>query len=126
MSGAITLRRVQDTVFGIHGVLYLGQEPLCVTLERSWKDNVQNISAIPCGNYRVTTDDHIKFGRCYRLHNVPQRFGILIHCGNSIKDTTGCILVGRSFHKGGIAFSKDAMQYLHSVLPFEFWLSVTR
>ena len=31
----------------------------------------------------------------YRLGGVPGRSGIDVHIGNTVKDTTGCILVGR-------------------------------
>jgi hypothetical protein len=37
----------------------------------------------------------------YRVEDVPQRSDILIHAGNTHKDTHGCILLGMQFGKLG-------------------------
>lgn len=56
---------------------------------------VSNKTAIPTGAYKVIVNMSPKFKRNLpRLLDVPGFDGILIHRGNSDKDTAGCILVG--------------------------------
>lgn len=85
------------------GVLLLEGEPLCVTLELPWRDNLPNISCIPTGEYfleeriDVLLHNGSEVHRTYEVLAVEGREGILFHCGNTAKDTKGCILVGSSF-----------------------------
>ena len=54
-------------------------------------------TAIPTGRYEVIINRSPKFKRNLpRLQNVPGFDGILIHRGNTDKDTAGCILVGEN------------------------------
>ena len=54
-------------------------------------------TAIPTGRYDVIINRSPKFKRNLpRLQNVPGFDGILIHRGNTDKDTAGCILVGEN------------------------------
>jgi hypothetical protein len=65
------------------------------TLELPWKENQHQISCIPEGEYPcIFEHNHPKFGDIYRILNVPNRDGILIHCGNIVQDTHGCVLLG--------------------------------
>lgn len=96
----------QDAV--TFGKLYLNgykNAPDIYTLELPWRDNKRNISCIPQGLYNVVPHNTNKYPKSYRLLNVPDREGILIHEGNfasSVKfanrtyepETKGCILVG--------------------------------
>src|SRR5579862_5908752 len=76
------------------GYLAVNDQIIVYTLERPWADNQNNISSIPAGLYdaflRYDHDDHWRI----ELLNVPNRDHIEIHVGNTIDDTTGCILVG--------------------------------
>jgi Steigviridae/Suoliviridae L,D-carboxypeptidase/transpeptidase len=57
----------------------------------------QGSVCIPAGEYRVTIDFSPRFQRPMpRVLNVPGREGILIHWGNYVENTEGCILVGSS------------------------------
>jgi hypothetical protein len=49
-------------------------------------------SCIADGEYRLTFENHMKFGPCYRVHGVPARSGVLIHGGTYHTHTLGCIL----------------------------------
>ena len=72
------------------GSLYVGGIKVSETLENKAK-------LIPCGEYSLNVSDSQKFGRLLPLvynDEVPMRRGIRIHAGNSVKDTSGCILVG--------------------------------
>lgn len=69
-------------------------------------DTLENLQyAIPTGFYRLRLTHSPRFqellpildgvyGYARDPHNGAQRTGIRIHAGNTIKDTTGCILVG--------------------------------
>lgn len=54
-------------------------------------------TCIPFGTYKVIVTMSPKFKReLPRLLNVPSFEGILIHRGNTAKDSAGCILVGEN------------------------------
>ena len=58
---------------------------------------ISNQTAIPTGMYKVIVNMSPKFKRNLpRLIDVPGFDGILIHRGNTDKDTSGCILVGEN------------------------------
>ena len=73
---------------------------ICDTLEPhaidwSKEKKVKGKTAIPCGRYEMTMRYSTKFHKMMPyLMNVPNFFGIMIHSGNSPRDTQGCILVG--------------------------------
>lgn len=78
------------------------------TVELPWRDNEQQISCIPAGKYDVTyTHSPAKHRKLYRVLNVENRDGILIHAGNWAGDVDkgfksnvqGCILVGMDMVK---------------------------
>jgi hypothetical protein len=61
------------------------------SLELPWLNNQRRISCIPDGTYICKLENHHKFGWCYRLFNVPNRDGILIHPLTNYKQSLGCI-----------------------------------
>jgi hypothetical protein len=80
---------------------------LCYTLEDEHRDEkVMHETRIPEGTYRVTLRTWGGFHNSYSnrfksihkgmlwLRDVPNFEYILLHCGNSDHDTSGCILVG--------------------------------
>lgn len=86
----LTLIRDIKTETAILGRLSLNGAFICYTLENADK-------AIPCGHYAVQNSQSPKFKReLPLLYNaqVPASRGIRIHCGNTSKDSQGCILVG--------------------------------
>lgn len=95
------------------------------TLELPWKDNEKNKSCIPTGIYKceLTTNRKTlggkKIAKAYEIRDVPNRSGILIHAGNSVKDTSGCILLGSNlYHLNGalISESRVAVRKFHTYL----------
>ena len=69
---------------------------LLYTLENPWKDNQRNISCIPDGTYIVRPFTGGMYHDVWRLEDVENRSAILIHYGNTAKNTEGCILIGLS------------------------------
>lgn len=82
---------------GILGYFYRMDEMVCFTLEPPKMDKD---GAIPAGVYGLSWEKSPKLGIFTpRLLGVLNRRGILIHAGNSIQDTEGCILVGSKWHE---------------------------
>lgn len=89
---------------------------------------IPSITAIPKGTYKITLDIYsYKFGKqsfyknlCEgklpRLLDVKGFEGILIHAGNTNKDTSGCILVGMNTLKGQVTNSRDYFRKLYTRL----------
>lgn len=111
------LKRVSSTDKGTFGVLLDDSGiplPGMVTLEDPWNDNKNEISCIPLGEYKCVPRWSLRHKHHWVLEGVPKRSLILIHIGNSIANTRGCILVGTSFGGQGIVGSKDAMERLRA------------
>lgn len=108
-----------------------GKKNMLYTLERPWINNSKMISCIPEGKYIVNKHYSPTFKECFRIPNVPGRSEILIHAGNFVVDTKGCILVGLSrqdVNNDGlmdVTSSKIAMKKLLSLLPHSFELIIT-
>lgn len=121
----LTLKRVSYDLTATYGVLLDGYGvPIALTLEQPWRDNKALISCIPKGDYEVVKYDGTKFKNVFLLKNVPLRSAILIHAGNTVDDTQGCILVGNSFQEGKVLNSRQTLQKLFSMLPYSFRLTV--
>ena len=87
-----------------------------------------SITAIPRGTYEITLDvvspkySKVQFykdvcnGKVPRLKNVKGFDGILIHAGNTDKDSSGCLLVGQNKIKGQVVNSKETFKQLYKLL----------
>lgn len=74
------------------GQMFVDGAAECFTLEPPF--GVEH-PPIPIGTYGVTMRTSNRFGReVPHIEDVPGRSDILIHPGNTAKDTHGCILVG--------------------------------
>ena len=122
------------------GQLYIDGDYFCDTIEDkdrglrqdlplsvNKKRKVQNETAIPTGRYRVTLG--VKSpkmskrpaydfcdGYVPRLINVPAFDGILIHIGNTERDSAGCIIVGQNKVVGRVINSTDTFHRLYERL----------
>jgi hypothetical protein len=76
----------------------------------------EKLGRVDPGTYNVKPFDTIRFKHCFILSPTPGRTGILIHAGNTIKDTKGCILVGLKSTNSGIEESLAAKERLNVVL----------
>lgn len=128
----LILRTVQQDDSGTFAQLILGETVLAFTCELPWKDNEPEVSCIPAGTYDCIPHDSLKHPQTWEITGVPGRSEILIHIGNTTKDTLGCVLVGTMFLRGpglkciGVAHSVDAMNILRHKLPENFTLTVER
>lgn len=98
-----------------------------LTLELPWKENKPRISRIPPGIYEAEKYNSPRFKRIViLLKGVPGRTSIEIHPGNTMNDTTGCILVGKEWgdiNRDGnpdVIKSNQAMDKILSLLPDTF------
>ena len=136
----LTLKRIAKRPTYTIGRLYVDGKYFCDTLEDTDRGlsqslplgvNIakkkQGLTAIPVGKYRVTLEmqsnrfksvPFYKFcdGYLPRLINVPAYDGVLIHVGNTAKDTEGCILVGENKAVGKVLNSRETFLRLYEVL----------
>ena len=122
------------------GKLYINGEYFCDTIEDTdrnlyqgmdaeWlkREKVYGETAIPYGRYKITMKvQSPKFakskqyekceGYIPRLINVPAFDGILVHIGNTAKDSYGCILVGENKVKGMVCNSTTWFWKLYDIL----------
>lgn len=118
------LTRTETSDEGTFGTLVTGSGHSCVTVELPWRDNLPEISCIPCGVYLCEWAESPKFGECYHLRHVPGRTDILIHEGNWGGDVKmnfrrsvkGCIApgeeLGRIKGQKAVVFSTSALYAL--------------
>jgi len=107
------------------------QQIIAKVLERPWLNNEHNVSCIPEGIY-VVRKNPPKESRPYtyfRFDHVEGRNNILIHRGNDVGDSLGCLLVASRFSNGdhptGIESSKK-LQWMADNMPDVFELEITR
>ena len=140
MGMELKLRRIARKEDYTIGRLYVDGVYFCDTLEDKDRGLKQSLpasvnkamkkagaTAIPTGKYKVTLKvKSPKFskkkqydfcgGYLPRLINVPAFEGVLIHIGNTAKDTEGCILVGRNTKVGKVLDSGVTFRALYEKL----------
>lgn len=114
---------IRDSIMNdaVLGSLYVGGSKVCDTLENKEK-------LIPCGEYNLNVSKSPKFGRLLPLvynDKVSMRRGIRIHVGNSVKDTTGCILVGFERNGDRLVNSRNAESVVTSLAANDAKLIIT-
>lgn len=101
------------------GKLYVNGGFYCHTLEPPVRDydhgeqKVYGNSAIPKGTYKINYRQSTTYNRKMPyLCNVPYFTGVMIHTGNTVKDTKGCILVGLNLLVGKLCNSRSMFREL--------------
>ena len=126
----ILVKRIAKRPTYTIGKMYLDGKYFCDTLEDTDRNISQstpldtikkvklpNNTAIPTGTYKVIVNVSPKFKRLLpRLLNVPGFDGVLIHRGNTDKDTSGCILIGENKVVGRVINSTGYETKLVSIL----------
>jgi len=128
--------------------LFVDNKPFCFTIEDGHRDiKVKHESRIPAGRYKIVPRTVGSFYEKYKrnfnhkfvpqLEDVPGFEFILIHIGNTVKDTSGCILVNRFVGLGtdgnysGID-STSVYKLLYSLIALAFergeecWIEIHR
>lgn len=136
----LVLRRIAKRDTYTIGKLYIDGEYFCDTIEDKDRGLKQSLpatvnkamkkagaTAIPIGRYQVVLNvksprfskkKQYDFCNGYlpRLLNVPAFDGVLIHIGNTAKDTEGCLLVGRNTKVGKVLDSGVTFRALYAKL----------
>lgn len=125
----ILLKRIARKPKYTIGKLYCDGKYVCDTIEdydRLYfgKPKVMHETAIPCGRYEVIQSvksprlgnkspyKEVCQGYVPRLKNIPQFEGVLIHCGNTENDSSGCIIVGKNKVVGKVLESRATFTML--------------
>ncbi len=91
--------------------LYMDNKPFCFVVEDGFRERkVKHETRIPAGRYQILPLKNGKFFNLYSkrwghkfvpwIQDVPGFDGILIHIGNTIADTSGCLLLNRGITLG--------------------------
>ncbi|MDB4299641.1 DUF5675 family protein [bacterium] len=97
----------------------------CHSLELPWKDNKNDISCIPTGEYIVRKRYSKKYKNHLHVTDVEGRTWILIHHGNYHTDILGCIILGSDLsdiNKDGhidVTDSKKTLKKLMKLITFD-------
>ena len=93
------------------------------TIERPWLNNRSNISCIPEGHYitkYLPRSSSGKYKRVWHVQSVLKRSGILIHNGNFVSHSRGCLILGTGKSllggKPAVVGSRKALRKLREVL----------
>ena len=136
----LTLKRIAKRPTYTIGKLYINNAYLCDTIEDTDRGLLQTMplsmitakkikgqTAIPAGTYEVSMNvisptyskkKAYKWtgGVMPRLLDVPGWTGVLIHPGNTEKDSEGCIIVGRNTKVGMVTDSQATFKRLFPIL----------
>ena len=104
-------------------------EPRAIDWQKEQK--VAGKTAIPEGRYRLCIDYSKTFKRKMPyLLSVPNFVGVMIHTGNTAKNTRGCILVGKNTATGTLTESRIHFNRLYAQIEEaidsgeEVWVTV--
>ena len=137
----LELKRIAKKSTYTIGKLYMNGEYLCDTLEDVDRNlsmdmplsdiqriKVKDQTAIPTGKYKINFEQfsprfgsrpfyqQVCNGMLPRLENVPGFDGVLIHCGNTVDDTSGCLLVGKNMVRGQVVESQATFKKIYPML----------
>ena len=119
----ILVDRIHSNKEASLSLIYVDSEFICFGLEDEFREyKIALETRIPAGTYRVTMRNVGGFNNRYKqkfdfhigmlqVANVPGFENILIHIGNTDKDTAGCLLIGEGAIVNGeisISYSKNA------------------
>ena len=119
----IILQRYLSNSEGTLGTLKISDGTfLCYVLEDPYRPvKIKHKTRISAGTYNLTRRMYGGFYERYRkkfeghdwmweLKNVPLFTNILIHCGNTVEDTSGCLLLG-SYPSAGVKINRSVDAY---------------
>lgn len=88
-----------------------------MSVDEILKKKIKDNTAIPTGIYPVKITYSPKYKKLMPLvDNVKGYSGIRIHSGNTHKDTSGCLLVGKNKEVGKVLESRKTFNALYKIL----------
>ena len=125
MKERVYLKRIYLPTHTI-GVMSTAAGNIYATVERPWLNNEVNVSCIPEGTYLCKNHhDSPHHGQTISVTNVVGRTHILMHVGNYVHESLGCILVNSHFNSDfNGSSSRVALEKLMGELPDEFELVI--
>ena len=114
--------RTLGSLILFHGLSKIAQ---FASLEPAWHDNERLVSCIPDGRYECVQRTSARFGPHLHIQGVEGRDWVLIHRGNFVKDTAGCVLLGYQHvdldgdRVPEVGTSRAAIEFLLTVLGDE-------
>ncbi|SFS39566.1 DUF5675 family protein [Sphingobacterium wenxiniae] len=107
---------------GTNGTIYYQGEKICHTIELPDRNNIQRISCIPQGRYKLEKRKYTKHGEQIGIPHVLGREAILIHtANNAMKELMGCIApVTTLTGQGTGTESRKALEKLKT-LVYSLW-----
>lgn len=125
----LTLKRIACKPTYTIGRLYVEDKYFCDTLEPTVRDlnkngkfdngevKIKGKTAIPYGTYELVWAYSPRFKKYTpRFLNVSEFEGVLIHEGNSSKDSAGCVLVGINRQVGKVLDSRKTVAKLYPII----------
>ena len=92
--------RVEENYpWGTFGYLKIQKQVFCVTLEPPDVENALRISSIPAQQYWCRRYSSDRYPNTFQIMNVPDRTKVLLHAGNIVEHTEGCIILGQYWGK---------------------------
>jgi hypothetical protein len=107
---------------GTNGTITYRGGYICHTIELPWRDNIQRLSCIPQGRYKLEKRKYNKHGEQIGIPAVLGREAILIHAANdAMRDLLGCIApVSAHTGEGRGTESRKALDHLKA-LVYSLW-----
>jgi hypothetical protein len=115
-----TLVRYKSNQTTTLGKLYINGQFECYILEDEYREKkIKGETRIPCGTYRLDLRVSPRFSprlghKVIWLKDVPNFEFILVHPGNTEKDTDGCLLTGKAVDGWTVTESRAAYEAYYS------------
>ena len=119
---SVRIIRIEQGAEGTFGVVTIDGVAFCVSLELPWRNNQEDISCIPAGQYYCQRHNSPRFGDTFLVLDVEDRDDILFHPGNWVTDTEGCLLLGQYWDKmrGDRAIKNSGKTFERFIMQFRY------
>lgn len=95
MHQLVLVRLESRAQIGTFGTLMVDTVIFCSTLEPPDRENRENVSSIPAGQYLLRRYHSKKYPDTFQVIDVTDRTKVVFHAGNWKEDTKACILLGQ-------------------------------